>query len=107
MGNKINLDDFDTMVFDDGVPIEEKQKIQRAYENSAKIAEENQKNQGEKQSYVQNNDEGFHGNSYVQKEQQKPRELSETETKQKLEELKTQQNLKSISSDAFKDTSAE
>lgn len=40
MGNKINLEDFDTMVFDDGVPIEEKEKIQRAYENSAKIAEE-------------------------------------------------------------------
>ena len=44
MGNKINLQDFDTMVFDDGVPIEQKEKIQRAYENSAKIAEQEQKN---------------------------------------------------------------
>ena len=40
MGNKINLQDFDTMEFDDGVPIEEKEKIQKAYEASARVAEE-------------------------------------------------------------------
>ena len=52
MGKKINLQDFDTMEFDDGVPKQYKDKIVKAAEDSAKMMEESEEKEKAQQNVM-------------------------------------------------------
>jgi hypothetical protein len=95
VGKKLNVDNFDNLHLDDGVSIEEKEKNAKAYENSSAAGAP----PDQKEEEVTNTEP-------LELKQAEPakavvaetREMTKEETTQKLEELKANKNVKSISS---------
>lgn len=70
MGNQINIEDFESLAFDDGVSKEEKEKIVKTYEASSTAESKPSESQINESSHN-------HSDSTVQMPKPEPKELSE------------------------------